>query len=231
MPEAAANPAPRALDGAAAADDAGLGRNPMSLHLRYVVQERLRRLFPRGARVLDLGRGTGDDALFLASLGVDVHAMGGVDDRGSVEGSFDGAFSTLGPEGGAALPAVGRALASRLRPGAPVAFCVIGPRPIPRLVHEALTGHPAPSPEEGMAGRRLAAHGLSSRDLREGLGPGFSWRSCTALGVLVPAPVHEDWARGNPMAYGLLAAAERLVRDWPVVRECGAHLLLEGKRD
>jgi hypothetical protein len=50
------------------------------------------------------------------------------------------------------------------------------------------------------------------------------------LGVLVPAPAHEAWARENPIAFGLLAAAERLVRSWPVLRGLGDHLLVEGRR-
>ena len=258
MSEAAALAA-LAFDGVAPDYDAVFGRNPIGLYFRHVVQERLRPLFPRGSRVLDLGCGTGEDALFLASLGVDVHGVdvspamiekarqkapsrgdaGGsvrfevraAEDVGSMEGGFDGAFSNFGAFNCVALPAVGRALVSRLRPGAPVAFCVIGPRPLPGLVQEALTARPARSPEARVAGQRVMARGLSARDLQDGLGPGFSWHSCAALGVLVPAPAHEDWARRNPIAFGLLAAAERLVREWPVAREWGDHLLVLGTRD
>jgi SAM-dependent methyltransferase len=255
MSEAAALAA-LAFDGVAADYDAEFGQNPIGLYFRHVVQERVRPLFPKGARVLELGCGTGEDALFLAGLGVEVlgldvspamienarkkaPAHGGsvqfevraAEDVGMVEGMFDGAFSNFGALNCAALPAVGRALASRLRPGAPVAFCVIGLRPLPGLVQQALTGRPARSLEARVAGRRLAAPGLSSRQLRDGLGPGFSWRCCLALGVLVPAPAHEDWARRNPIAFGLLAAAERLVREWPLAREWGDHLLVLGTRD
>jgi SAM-dependent methyltransferase len=248
-----------AFDGAAPHYDAEFGQNPIGLYFRHVVQERVRPLFPKGARVLELGCGTGEDALFLASLGVDVLGVdvspvmiekarqkatapegpGGsvqfevraAEDAGMVEGMFDGAFSNFGALNCAALPAVGRALASRLRPGAPVAFCVIGPRPLPGLVQQALTGRPARSLGARVAGRRLAAPGLSAQELRDGLGPGFSWHSSLALGVLVPAPAHADWARQNPIAFGLLAAAERLVREWPLARACGDHLLVLGTRD
>jgi ubiquinone/menaquinone biosynthesis C-methylase UbiE len=256
MSEAAALAA-LAFDGVAAAYDAEFGQNPIGLYFRNVVQERVRPLFPKGARVLDLGCGTGEDALFLASLGVDVlgtdvspamierarhkapgHGGGSVrfevraaEDVGSLEGEFDGAFSNFGALNCVALPEVGRGLARRLRPGAPVAFCVIGPRPLPGLVQKALTGRPARSPEPRVGGRRLPTRGLSAQDLRDGLGPGFSWRSSAALGVLVPAPDHEGWARRNPIAFGVVAAAERLVRDWPGFREWGDHLLVLGARD
>jgi SAM-dependent methyltransferase len=260
MSEAAALLAARAFDTVAPVYDTEFGRNPIGLYFRHVVQERLRLLFPRGARVLDLGCGTGEDALHLASLGVEVHGIdvspamiararqkasalrGGVapsvsfevraaEDLGSLAGGFDGAYSNFGALNCTALPVVGPALQSRLRPGAPVAFCVIGARPLPGLVQEALTGRPARSPEARIGGRSIPARGLSSRELRDGLGPGFSWRSCVALGVVVPAPAHEDWARRNPIAFGVLAAAERLVREWPGCRECGDHLLVEGTRD
>ena len=246
-----------AFDGAAVHYDAEFGQNPIGLYFRHVVQERVRPLFAKGTRVLELGCGTGEDALFLASLGVDVVGIdvspamiekarrkvpppgGGfvrfevraAEDAGLVEGTFDGVFSNFGALNCADLPRVGRALASRLRPGSPVAFCAIGPRPLPGVVQQALTGRPARSPEAHVAGHSLAVPALSAQDLSDGLGPGFSWHSSLALGVLVPAPAHEDWARRNPIAFGLLAAAERLVREWPLARECGDHLLVLGTRD
>jgi hypothetical protein len=62
------------------------------------------------------------------------------------------------------------------------------------------------------------------------MGHGYTWDTRAALGVLVPAPAHEAWARRNPIAFGVLAAAERLVRSWPVFRGLGDHLLIEGRR-
>jgi ubiquinone/menaquinone biosynthesis C-methylase UbiE len=258
MSEEAASLAALAFDGVAPFYDAEFGRNPIGLYFRHVVHERLRLLFPKGARVLDLGCGTGEDALYMASLGLDVLGIdvspgmierarekaareGGAggsprfevraaEEVGSTLGVFDGAFSNFGALNCAALPAVGRAVVSCLRPGAPVAFCVVGRHPLPGLARQALTGRSARSPKVPVGGKLVSAPGLSARELRDGLGPGFSWRSCAALGVLVPAPAHEDWARRNPVAFGMLAAAERLVREWPGAREWGDHLLLLGTR-
>ena len=64
-----------AFDRAAGDYDAAFGRNPVGLVFRHVFQERLRALFGAGSRVLDLGCGTGEDALFLAGAGVRVHAL------------------------------------------------------------------------------------------------------------------------------------------------------------
>ena len=58
-----------AFDRAAPGYDEDFGRNPVGLLFRHAFQERLRRLFAPGARVLDLGCGTGEDALFLADAG------------------------------------------------------------------------------------------------------------------------------------------------------------------
>ena len=248
-----------AFDGVASAYDAQFGTNPIGLHLRHVVQERARLAFPRGARVLDLGCGTGEDALFLAGLGLAVHAVDvapamidrartkaaergvgetsvrfevrAAEDVGSIGALFDGVFSNFGALNCAHLPGVGRALAGVLRPGAPALFSVIGPRPLPGLVGQALTGRPARSTEgPRVSGAPVPFRALSFRDLSRGLGTSFAWTSCAALGVVVPAPAHEAWARENPIAFGLLAAAERLVRSWPVLRGLGDHLLVEGRR-
>jgi ubiquinone/menaquinone biosynthesis C-methylase UbiE len=246
-----------AFDPVAPVYDTQFGTNPIGLYFRHVVQEKARLAFPRGGRVVDLGCGTGEDAFFLASLGLDVMAVdpspgmierarakaaarnvAGVrfevlaaEEVGSLGGSFDGVFSNFGALNCAELQRVGTALGSVVRRGARIVCSVIGPRPLPGLLQQALTARPARSAEAPrIGGARVPCRALSFREVREGLGSGFAWRGCAALGVLVPAPAHEDWARRNPMAFGLLAAAEGLVRAWPVARGLGDHLVLEGVR-
>lgn len=81
------------------------GSNAVRLLYRHVLEERARRLFTRGGRVLVLPR---------------------VSDE---PGPFDGAYAGPGALDGADLEAVGRALAAALRPGAPVLICVRRLRP------------------------------------------------------------------------------------------------------
>jgi hypothetical protein len=76
------------------------GPNAVRLLYRHVLEERARRFFPPGGRVLVLPR---------------------VSDE---PGPFDGAYAGPGALDGADLEAVGRALAAALRPGAPVLLCV-----------------------------------------------------------------------------------------------------------
>src|SRR5262245_10890922 len=64
-----------AFDRAAADYDTGFGRNPVGLLFRHVFQERLRQVLQPGMRVLDLGCGTGEDALALAAAGIAVHGI------------------------------------------------------------------------------------------------------------------------------------------------------------
>ncbi len=123
--------------------------------MRRAVWRRLDHCFGAGDRVLELGCGTGEDAVYLARRGVRVVATDGsaamvevarqkvtdagleamVDVRqaaiedlvGSGEG-YDGALSNFGALNCVAdLPAVARGLAAGLRPGATAVLCVMGP--------------------------------------------------------------------------------------------------------
>lgn len=247
-----------AFDRLAPAYDEEFGRNPAGLLFRHVFQERLRRLFPRGARVLDLGCGTGEDALFLASLGVRVHALDispamaartrakveraglgeliqvearSAEDVASAGSGFDGAFSDFGALNCAALGAVGDGLARALRPGARLLVSAIGRWPLPALVAGwlGLSGRPrTESPRVG--GAPVPTRYLGPRELRDALGPAFAWSDAFALGVLVPGPPQEGWIARHPLAFGSLAAFEGVVRGWPGLRNLGDHVVVEGAR-
>lgn len=160
--------AARAFDREAAAYDDGFGRNPVGLLFRYEFQERLRARFAPGSRVLDLGCGTGEDALFLAGQGVCVHALDvaprmlerarakaaerglgdervrfeqrAAEDLAGLGPGFDGAYSGFGALNCADLRAVGAGLAAALCPGAPVLLSLMAALPLPALVERALTG-------------------------------------------------------------------------------------------
>lgn len=123
---------------------------------REMIWTELERYFGEGDEVLDLGCGTGEDAVFLAARGVRVHALdasggmletarekaqaAGVAERitfehGDLAGPatnaeqlHDGALSDFGPLN--CLEELGPfvdGLAQRLRPGAPAVLVVMGP--------------------------------------------------------------------------------------------------------
>ena len=102
-------------------------------------------LFRPGERILDLGCGTGDDAVHLRSCGVDVLGIDsapgmvelacnrgvdartlGIEELSSLEGTFDGALSNFGALNCVAdLGEVSRALAKVVRPQGALALCVM----------------------------------------------------------------------------------------------------------
>jgi SAM-dependent methyltransferase len=248
-----------AFDRVAATYDERFGRNPVGLLFRHTVQERLRASFPAGARVLDLGCGTGEDAVFLAERGVHVHAVDvssamvertrakaaaqglaewvhaerrGLEDLAGLPGPFDGAYSNFGALNCVDLAGLGARLGGLLPSGAPILLSFMGPAPLPAVVERALTGRGEPRGRRParVGGVALAVRHPGLGEARRLLGSAFQWRRAFALGVLVPGPEHEEWVRRHPMAFGLLAAAEGLVRGWPVLRGLGDHLVLEGAR-
>lgn len=206
--------------------------DPSTLVFRYVLHERLRPRLPAGARVLNLGCGAGGDALMFASYGLSVLGLdpssaavqqarrralsAGLGSRLRFhvrrphelrlqDGCFDAAFAAPGALDWEALPEAGRALAAVLRPEAPVALSV-----------------PAPRPAAARYGARREAQRL--------IGSGFRWSSGFGLGVFLPGPAADGWAANHPHLFAALAALESLVRDWPVMRNLGDHLVLVGAR-
>jgi hypothetical protein len=125
----------------------------------------------------------------------------GVTDLGS-ERDLDGAFAGPGVLDKEDLRALGRALAPALLSGAPVILCV----------------------------PRTGANRVGLHEARASLGPEFAWSGASALGLFVPRESQQDWVRRHPQAFGVLAAAEGLVRRWPLLRAAGDHLVLEGAR-
>jgi SAM-dependent methyltransferase len=249
-----------AFDAVAPDYDGSFGRNPIGLLFRHVVQARLEALYTRGDRVLDLGCGTGEDALALAARGIRVvgidaspamidRARKKASERGlgpdacrfevreaesldAADAGFDGAYSNFGALNCADLPTVGAGLASALRPGAAIVISLLGPWPLPAVIRRTLTGQGDPRRNRAprVGGVPLAVSYPTLAHARALLGPGLDWTDAYALGVLVPGPDHERWAADHPQALGLLAAVERAVRRWPGLRQLGDHVVLEGRR-
>jgi SAM-dependent methyltransferase len=176
------------FDALAAHYDAEFTVTPLGQRLRRAVWRHLDAAFPEGSCVLDLGCGTGEDAVHLAARGISVHALDaspamtdaalakaareGVAARVRVETRpiealnglpdrpFDGAYSNFGALNCVAdLGGVARSLAPLLRPGAPLVVVLMG-RSVPWEWAWHLT-HGAPR----TAFRRYSRRGVPWRGL------------------------------------------------------------------
>ena len=145
----------QAFDGVAAEYDGPLGNNRLVQHMREALWRSVQKAVPPGARLLDLGCGTGIDAVFFAQKGYRVTGIdaspemvrqacrraeaSGVGERVSAlnlaiqdleglrQGTFDGIYSDLGALNCMPdLEAAVRDCASLLKPHGTLVFSVIG---------------------------------------------------------------------------------------------------------
>ena len=158
----------RAFDSVAADYDGPRGNNELIQRMRLAMWDSVHSQFAPGARLLDLGCGTGIDAVEFAQRGFHVVATDwspqmiertqgrvaaaglmsrvttahlGVQQLDRLEGKFDGIYSNFGPLNCAPdLRAVAAECARLLQPGGKLVFSVIG-RICPwELAHYALRG-------------------------------------------------------------------------------------------
>jgi SAM-dependent methyltransferase len=144
----------RAFDAVAPEYDGALGNNMLIQRMRERVIGKIVATFPRGARLLDLGCGTGIDAVDLAARGYEIvaidssggmvertwarildarledraHAMQlGIHELEGLRGAFDGVYSNLGPLNCVSdLRAAAHGMARLLKPRGKIIASVIG---------------------------------------------------------------------------------------------------------
>jgi antitoxin (DNA-binding transcriptional repressor) of toxin-antitoxin stability system len=167
--------------------------------LRFEYAMRLKRLFPRGGRLLALGPVEPD----LLELLEDAEGPAIVDGR-SLDVRLDGAASGLAEATVSDLERAAADLRDRVAPGAPVVIAVAGPRHL----------------------RALSA-AAGEADARRVCGGSVAWRRRFGLGTLMPA-APMTWPSRFPQAFALLVMADRLVRGWPGFRSRGSSVVLEG---
>lgn len=160
----------RAFDGVADAYDGPVGNNLLVRRMRAQLIETVAARLPPGSRLLDLGCGTGLDAVELARRGYRVTAIDwspemvrrtrsraceyglgdrvlahvlGIHELGRLDATFDGIYSNLGPLN--CVPDLGeaaRACAGLLPPGGSVIASVIGGLCPWEIAYYAAVGHP-----------------------------------------------------------------------------------------
>lgn len=222
--------------------------------MRAAVWRRLERCFTPGSRVLELNCGTGVDAVWLASRGVEVFAtdasegmvhaarrrgveavvLDAADVGGLDSGPFDGALSNFGGLNCVKdLRGVAAGLAEQVVSGGSVVLCVMGPV----VPWEWLWYLARLQPRKAF--RRLRAstewRGLtirypSARSLRRTFEPWFTCERTWALGAFVPPSYAEPLARRLPWLVGLLDRVERRLETLPPIVAIADHYVLELRR-
>ena len=213
---------------------------------RELVWRQVDPLFPPGARMLDLGCGTGADAAHYAARRVVVDAVdaspamierargrGGFTARvlameqlASLEGAYDGVLSNFGVLNCGQIEDLPRALARLVRPGGTLALCTIGRFCAWETAYYGVRG------ECRKAFRRISGSASSSlgitvryptvRELAAAFAPEFRLRRWMGIGLAAP-PSYVALPRRVVEALGAL---DRGLARLPLLRAAADHRLL-----
>jgi ubiquinone/menaquinone biosynthesis C-methylase UbiE len=214
---------------------------------REAVCRRIESLFSAGSRVLDIGCGTGDDALALQARGVHVTGIDassemvrtarerGVDasvrraeDLGDLQGSFDGILSNFGALNFVQhLAALREPLARLIRPGGWLAICLIGRvcawESVWYLLRADLTR--ATRRWSGEASSSLASRVFypTVANVRNAFAPDFTLHAWHGIGLAIPP----SYVTGlSATTVRRLANLDRGLASRPLLRAFSDHRLL-----
>ena len=208
---------------------------------------RVDELFRPGDRLIDLGCGTGEDALHFQSLGMAVRAIDTspgmvriarargveasvlpIEDLRSVSGTFDGAISDFGALNCVAdLRPVSTALARLIRPGGRFAICVMGRFCLWETLWYLLRCVPRSAfqrlrPVTTDTPQGVPVHHYSIRRLRRAFDPEFTLLEWRGIGLAVPPSYVPALPR---VLYRWFGAIDRRAAHWPVLRALADHRL------
>jgi SAM-dependent methyltransferase len=260
---------PAPFDAVAARYDETFTSSSIGRAQRGPVWSELAKTFHVGDRIVEIGCGTGVDACFLAERGIEVLAcdpsskmidatarrvmQSGLqalvrtrvlraEDLSTLhpEELFDGAFSNFG-----ALNCVhdlghlARDLAERVKPGATLLLCWMGPYCLWEIVWYLGQGN------KDKAFRRFRQSGVrakiadhafvhvhypSARFLARTFAPEFRLKSVKGVGIAVPPSYLKLWAQRHPHLLQLCEWTDSLIARWPGVRVLGDHVLVRLQR-
>jgi SAM-dependent methyltransferase len=257
-----------AFDSVAADYDGPRGNNDVIQDMRGEMWRWLDATFAPGSRLIDLGCGTGLDAIRMAQLGYHVTATDwspqmvqrtelrarreqladrvqsiavGAHElhRLDGDGSFDGAYSNLGPLNCVPdLTDVSRECARLLKPGGALVFTVIGrfcPWEIAHYLRRrrwarATVRFARNVVPVGMNNHTIWTRYYGPREFYRAFEQHFTLDHYRGLCVFAPPP-YLTWVRDKrPGWYQRLWRLDRRVCGWPVIRGMGDHFLLVMKK-
>ncbi len=257
-----------AFDSVAADYDGPRGNNLLIQDMRREMWRWLDATFAPASRLIDIGCGTGLDAIRMAQLGHHVTATdwspqmaqrtreraarAGLPDRvhtlalGAHElarlqeaGSYDGAYSNLGPLNCVPdLQDVARECARLLKPRAALVFTVVG-RICPwEIVHYLRRRQWARVKVRfardfvpvGMNKHTIWTHYYGPREFYRAFKGYFSLAHYRGLCVFAPPPYLTPFREQSPATYDRLWRLDRRTSGWPLLRNIGDHFLIVMKK-
>jgi SAM-dependent methyltransferase len=254
----------QAFDSVAADYDGPRGNNTAIQNMRAEMWRWLGRSFAPGSRLIDLGCGTGLDAVHLAGQGhhvtatdwsermvertrdrareaglaVDARAIG-AHELNRLDGSFDGAYSNLGPLNCVPdLGAVADECARLVKPDGRLVFTVIGrycPWEVAHYVRQRRWARAGirfarDTVAVGMNGRTIWTRYYTPAEFYAAFSQHFELEVQRGLCVFVPPPYLTWLAERHPRWHERLWALDRRVAGWPGFNRLGDHFLLVMRR-
>lgn len=251
------------FDAVAPAYDRQFTATNIGTMMRTAVWARCAVRFAPGSRILEMNCGTGEDALWLTHRGVQVLATdissamlqvaqaklaaspGSAPARFQRlaweeldtlnEGPFDGVLSNFGGLNCVGdLRTIARALAAKLRSGAPAILCIMGPVVPWEWAWFLARGNPTGAfrrlRRDGAMWSGIKIHYPSIAKTRRAFAPEFRVMRVSAIGALLPPPYTEKWAGRWPRVITALRRVERRFENlWPLPL-LADHYLIEFER-
>ena len=243
------------FDDVAASYDETFGRSPAGRLFRFRLAERIAEAVPRGSSLLDIGAGTGEDALWLSSQGFQVSgidASGGMVDRTRAKisrtrhpvnfqhadllsfsslTSFDAVYSNLGAMNCIPLADWARALSPLVRRRGRAFLVLMGRRPLPEFVRDGQAAWRRRQESMVRIGSgSIAVHYPSVGAIANALRNDFRVERTETFGIIVPPSTMDQWPRRHSIAFGLCASIEKIVARRRMLCGFSDHFLVELSR-
>ncbi|MEO8361540.1 MAG: class I SAM-dependent methyltransferase [Vicinamibacteria bacterium] len=243
------------FDSLAKSYDMTFGLSPVGRAFRFRVSERLTSMCPAPAHVIDIGCGTGEDALWLASQGYAVDAFDAsssmidvardkaarfrstasfeavsiqsLPERGQ---TYDVLISNFGALNCVALAEWTSVVSGLLKPSGRAFISLMGRKPFPEGARRGFgSAHREARACVPIGGTPVSVEYPSVSDVEQALSGRATVERVEALGCLVPGPGYSGFARRHPLLLEALAMGEAVVRTLPFFRHRGDHTLIELK--